>query len=379
MTRPAALPLTPAPADHGGGIDAARARWGGSRADWLDLSTGINPVAYPLPAHRRPRHGRNCPTRAQRTRCSPPPGASGPSRTARRSSPRPAPRPSSPASGARPPRHRSASPARPTTSTPAPSPPQGWVLTDGALGRARPGQPQQPRRPDVAGKGRDRAPHHPGRELCRPRPGRQPDRAGHPPRRAGAQGARQVLGPRGPAPRFRHRRPRPVDRLPALLGPWPVSGPALAIGTAALCRHRLGQRHPRAPGRATPRASTGCLPQRARRSSAAPRFTASHTVPDAAPLARRVSPATTSGPAAFPIRGPGCASACRGPRRDWSRLATALETSHERHAPGPCPDPRRGPGRAEMALVPLAPPGRADGPGHRLGRTHRFNRAKTAA
>lgn len=35
--------------DHGGGIDAARARWGGTRADWLDLSTGINPVPYPLP------------------------------------------------------------------------------------------------------------------------------------------------------------------------------------------------------------------------------------------------------------------------------------------------------------------------------------------
>jgi cobalamin biosynthetic protein CobC len=32
--------------DHGGGIDAARARWGGERADWLDLSTGINPVPW---------------------------------------------------------------------------------------------------------------------------------------------------------------------------------------------------------------------------------------------------------------------------------------------------------------------------------------------
>lgn len=33
--------------DHGGGLDAAIARWGGDRAGWLDLSTGINPVAYP--------------------------------------------------------------------------------------------------------------------------------------------------------------------------------------------------------------------------------------------------------------------------------------------------------------------------------------------
>lgn len=37
------------PRDHGGGIDAARAVYGGERADWLDLSTGINPVPYPIP------------------------------------------------------------------------------------------------------------------------------------------------------------------------------------------------------------------------------------------------------------------------------------------------------------------------------------------
>ncbi|WP_238941232.1 threonine-phosphate decarboxylase [Jannaschia sp. Os4] len=35
--------------DHGGGLAAARARWGGEAAEWLDLSTGINPVPYPLP------------------------------------------------------------------------------------------------------------------------------------------------------------------------------------------------------------------------------------------------------------------------------------------------------------------------------------------
>lgn len=35
--------------DHGGGLDAAIARFGGARADWVDLSTGINPVPYPLP------------------------------------------------------------------------------------------------------------------------------------------------------------------------------------------------------------------------------------------------------------------------------------------------------------------------------------------
>ncbi|KPA23524.1 Threonine-phosphate decarboxylase [Shimia sp. SK013] len=40
---------TRTPRDHGGGIDAAVTRWGGTRAAWLDLSTGINPVPYPLP------------------------------------------------------------------------------------------------------------------------------------------------------------------------------------------------------------------------------------------------------------------------------------------------------------------------------------------
>jgi cobalamin biosynthesis protein CobC len=41
---------TDRPADHGGGLDAACARYGGARGDWLDLSTGINPVPYPMPA-----------------------------------------------------------------------------------------------------------------------------------------------------------------------------------------------------------------------------------------------------------------------------------------------------------------------------------------
>ncbi|MGC8201808.1 threonine-phosphate decarboxylase CobD [Aliiroseovarius sp. PTFE2010] len=36
--------------DHGGNLDAAMARLGGAPEDWLDLSTGINPAPYPLPA-----------------------------------------------------------------------------------------------------------------------------------------------------------------------------------------------------------------------------------------------------------------------------------------------------------------------------------------
>ena len=38
-----------APIPHGGALAEAMVRYGGSRADWLDLSTGINPWAYPVP------------------------------------------------------------------------------------------------------------------------------------------------------------------------------------------------------------------------------------------------------------------------------------------------------------------------------------------
>ncbi len=36
------------PRDHGGALDAAIAGYGGQRADWIDLSTGINPAPYPV-------------------------------------------------------------------------------------------------------------------------------------------------------------------------------------------------------------------------------------------------------------------------------------------------------------------------------------------
>ena len=34
---------------HGGDLTTAMALHGGTRGDWLDLSTGINPHAFPLP------------------------------------------------------------------------------------------------------------------------------------------------------------------------------------------------------------------------------------------------------------------------------------------------------------------------------------------
>lgn len=35
--------------NHGGRLDAAVVRYGGQKNEWLDLSTGINPISYPIP------------------------------------------------------------------------------------------------------------------------------------------------------------------------------------------------------------------------------------------------------------------------------------------------------------------------------------------
>lgn len=40
----------PAEREHGGGLDQAAAHYGIAREQWIDLSTGINPLSYPLPA-----------------------------------------------------------------------------------------------------------------------------------------------------------------------------------------------------------------------------------------------------------------------------------------------------------------------------------------
>jgi cobalamin biosynthetic protein CobC len=47
--RDAALPHG-APIRHGGGLDAARRRFPSAPEPWIDLSTGVSPRAYPLPA-----------------------------------------------------------------------------------------------------------------------------------------------------------------------------------------------------------------------------------------------------------------------------------------------------------------------------------------
>ena len=35
--------------DHGGGLDVSISKYGGTREQWLDLSTGINPTSYTIP------------------------------------------------------------------------------------------------------------------------------------------------------------------------------------------------------------------------------------------------------------------------------------------------------------------------------------------
>jgi cobalamin biosynthetic protein CobC len=43
-------PATPKPVEHGGDLGAARRRFPDVTVPWIDLSTGINPVPYPVPA-----------------------------------------------------------------------------------------------------------------------------------------------------------------------------------------------------------------------------------------------------------------------------------------------------------------------------------------
>lgn len=48
MTKDLIHPKPEAPINHGGAIDQAEQRYGIPAIEWLDLSTGINPVAYPV-------------------------------------------------------------------------------------------------------------------------------------------------------------------------------------------------------------------------------------------------------------------------------------------------------------------------------------------
>jgi cobalamin biosynthetic protein CobC len=49
VERALATTYTAPPEEHGGGLDAARLRYPNAPKPWLDLSTGVSPLAYPLP------------------------------------------------------------------------------------------------------------------------------------------------------------------------------------------------------------------------------------------------------------------------------------------------------------------------------------------
>jgi cobalamin biosynthetic protein CobC len=49
MTNSDIQPTEQSPINHGGAVDRAASRYGIPASDWLDLSTGINPIAYPVP------------------------------------------------------------------------------------------------------------------------------------------------------------------------------------------------------------------------------------------------------------------------------------------------------------------------------------------
>jgi cobalamin biosynthesis protein CobC len=48
-TLPITQPANPEPISHGGDLDAARKKFPDAPEPWIDLSTGINPVAFPVP------------------------------------------------------------------------------------------------------------------------------------------------------------------------------------------------------------------------------------------------------------------------------------------------------------------------------------------
>ncbi len=206
---------------HGGDLGAARAVFPGAPEPWIDLSTGINPVPYPLPAID-PRPGRPCPTPARPVRWKPRRrGPMAPTRRGRRGA-----------------RHGGGHPA---AAAPAP----------GAAGRRARPHLRRPR-PRLGGRrrvGRDCG-HARRAGGLRRRRGGQPQQPGRPPRRAGrtrrAGGAGRAAGGRRGLRRRRWTRagasrPRP-RRTPWCCAPSASSTASPACGSASRSRRRPAPR-----------------------------------------------------------------------------------------------------------------------------------------
>ena len=247
--------MTAPPRDHGGALDEAIARYGGRRQDWLDLSTGINPVAFPLPdlppacwtelpdagAMRRltaaarafwgvPEHLAVLPAPGTSALIARLPALQAPGRVA--------------IPGPTYNEHAAAFAAA------------GWQVlqdADAADAAVAPDMPDMPQGPAdalvlVHPNNPDGRWHDPAaltsddtpplvvidESFCDLAPERSFLRHRLPPGGIVLKGVGKFWGLAGLRLGFAIGRPEPLAALAGMLGPWPVSGPALAIGTRAL-------------------------------------------------------------------------------------------------------------------------------------------------
>ncbi|WP_299813772.1 threonine-phosphate decarboxylase [uncultured Jannaschia sp.] len=222
-----------APRDHGGGLDAARERFGGTAAEWIDLSTGINPEPYPIPS-LCPRAWTALPDRmaqdalldAARQFWAVPPAAdliaaSGASSLIAR-----LPMLATPG--------RVAIPGPTYNEHEAAFRAAGWSVTDEG-GKAKvlvhPNNPDGRHYSDAEA---DAALTVIDESFCDVAPEASLVRLATRPGTVVLKSFGKFWGLAGLRLGFAIARPETIARLAEALGPWPVSGPALAIGTAAL-------------------------------------------------------------------------------------------------------------------------------------------------
>ncbi|MBR9651114.1 threonine-phosphate decarboxylase [Thalassovita aquimarina] len=219
--------------DHGGGIDAAAARYGGTRADWIDLSTGINPAPYPvsgIPADAwtalPDSAAAQALTDAARSFWQVPDGAAilaapGASSLIARI---PALRPAA------------------TVDIPAPTYNEhaaafaaaGWQVSDDAPAARVIVHPNNPTGHWYAGEPDGFDLHVIDESFCDVAPDRSLIAHATRPGTLVLKSFGKFWGLAGLRLGFAIGDPELIDRLAQMLGPWPVSGPALAIGTRAL-------------------------------------------------------------------------------------------------------------------------------------------------
>lgn len=228
------MPDTPAARDHGGGVDAAAARYGGDRGDWLDLSTGINPRPYTVTGFAPSDWTALPDSRAQsrldkaaRAFWRVPPGAAVLA---------------APGASALIARIPALAPPgrvridRPTYNEHAAAfAAQGWQVTDDGPADAR--VLVHPNNPDGrlwAETDADAPLTIIDESFCDVTPAHSLVRLAERPGVVILKSFGKFWGLAGLRLGFAIARPDTIARLADLLGPWPVSGPALRIGAAAL-------------------------------------------------------------------------------------------------------------------------------------------------